>query len=551
MSAPFVTFPGLTTGEAVSFYGELGNGIRPGRFVIKCDREAAVATHGTLTFGDGELGTVTVPGCKRTAARWSGTTYVIEIEDRRWRWEYGAVFGDYNEPIDDSESVRRSTSPATLAALLWAEMNETALTTTNLPTGARPRADWYADNPASELENLLATIGCVLSPQLDGSWACYQIGQGSLYTATSYLMSNSFAQDIADYPDQAAVICGASRYEVVFELEAVGEGQYGQLEPIDDLEYVPEDGWINESNSFANVTGTYDRDGRTLNNRDLARGSVRRWYRIKSIPSGDGAGNLNPPGWEGPDIVSKWQLLPLIDAVNRVETRTSQPNWGKRATSSVWGEFLLDKATGEQSRPGAPVAESFSIDADRGLVKFSQPIYRVEDGFYQPAKLFLQCTVMPPLSTGKPAFHAKYVNSGLNNGTGAEVVLREDLAYETRPNWSEDGTLADSDPLPSNLTALSAQLDNELNAASSRFVTQPGGTMLYSGIHSPQLNGLQTSVAWSFGTNQAPTTTIGVSNETNPYRPTLAAVRRDRLALANSLRKRGVTEKNLRRRGLA
>lgn len=552
------TYPGVTSAHVIAFSGTEGLDATPGRFTLTLSQAAAPEPHGTLVFGDGTR-TITIPGCRVTAVNPAGRgAYQITLEDRRWRWQTGLVFGRYNVPIEGSAGVKYEKTPRELAELLWEEMNETALDVTALPNDSRPEVDWYATNPASELIALLSSLGCVLAPQLTGGWKVYPVGSGAIYEPPAGLRKTAdTSQEFAPYPDSISVVTGPIQYEVVFALEAVGEETDGRIRPIGDLSYEPAHGWSKEGDDFAGLEGaTYTRDGRTLNTQDLARSCVRRWYRIVSMPAGTGANYLNPPGYPTslPSVESISQLLPIVPLINEVETTVGDPNYGERKPADVWGIFQKDEMTGLISRPGTKVPFNFSIDAARGIVKFSQAVTTHPSDFSttEPAELLLRCVVevqQPEINI--PAGYQRTVTTGLSNGTGAEVILREDLLLMWRPEWKTDGTVEPLDPgaeYVNNRVEVEAEADYYLNAKLAGYAPSQSGTMELTGIHAPSLNGNQTSVTWTFGAKQPPSTTIGINTRANPYTPKYQDQQKQKLTESQQ-RKRGRQER-LKARGL-
>jgi hypothetical protein len=552
------TYPGITSAHVIAFSGTEGLDATPGRFTLTLSQAATPSPYGTLAFTDGTR-TITIPYCRVADSRWAGVgKFQITIEDLRWRWRTGAVYGRYNVPREDYAGVRFEKTPRELAEILWATMEESELDVTLLPNDPRPEVSWYASNPADELIALLASLGCVLAPQLNGSWKVYPVGYGAVYTPpVGFTVATDVATDFATYPDAVSVITGPIQYEAVFALEAVGEETDGRIVPIDLLSYKPAWGWEQEDNDFAGLEDqTYTRNGRTLNLQDLAKSCVRRWYQIASMPAGTGADSLNPPGYPTslPPVESLYQLLPLVPVINETVTSMGDPDYGKRMGAEVWGKFTKDEQSGLQSRPGTKVPSSFSIDAERGIVKFSQPVVSLPSDFsaINPAELFLRCVVevqQPEINVA--AGYERKATTGLSNGTGSEILFRDDLELQWKPVWKNDGTL---DPLedgaeyPNNRVEVDAEADYYLAAKLAGYVNQTGGTMNLTGIHAPNLNGLQTSVTWSFGAKQTPSTTIGVNTRANPYTPKYDDVQKQKLTRSQELKKQ--RRERLKARGL-
>lgn len=542
----YATYPGVTAAHVVAFSGTESVDAQPGRFTLTLSQAATPAPFGTLVFSD-TVRTITIPGCRATSARPNGKgQFQITIEDRRWRWRTGLVFGRYNVPNNDAiGSVAYPKTPRELAELLWAEMNETALDTTLLPNDTRPEVDWYAANPASELIALLSPLGCVLAPQLTGGWKIWPVGSGDVYAAPAgSQVAVDASQDFQAYPDSVSVVCGPNQYEAVFALEAVGEDTDGSIKPIDLLSYTPAHGWNKESSYFGGLAGlTYVKDGKTLNTIDLAKSCVRRWYRIASMPAGTGSDSLNPPGYPStlPAVEELSQLLPLVPAINQYDYSLGAAE-GDRKPPEVWGEFQKDDGTGLISTPGTIVPYTYSLDAAKGIVRFSEEVITHPADFstIDPATLFLRCVVevqQPEINI--PAGYQRTATTGLANGTGAEVIRRDDLQVWWTPKWNADGTAAappEGGRYPNTEAEVDAEADYYLAAKLAGYASTPSGTLTLTGLHAPLLNGVQTNVTWSFGTSAAPVTTIGIGTRANPYLPKYQAQAANLLSKSQQLK---------------
>lgn len=519
---PYVTYPGMTADNLVRFSGSAGDGAEPGRFVITLDRSVSVAATGTLTFGDGER-EIVIPGCRVVDARLAGPNFEITIEDRRWRWQFGGVYGRYNVP---DGGVRKTASE--LVELLWGELQETGLDVTLLQRDSHPEVEWDGDNPAEALVAIVDELGCTLAPSLDGSWKIWPQGFGDVFTAPGYETLPSLTQPVIAAPDAIRAFSGPIQYEACFELEAVGEDIDGTIKPIDDLSYAPAWGWEKQDDDFADLEGTYTKGLRELNIRDLAKSCIRRWYRAKSMPSGMGANSFDPPGYPtgappvefdqtGGGFLTNMRLLPVVNEYGNNKA------YDYRADAEVWGVYQQDPMTGANTRPGTPVAESFSIDSDKWIVRFGSPVHQNSADLSEllPASLYLRCVVeIDDVATGYPVSYAVNVPTGLNNGTGAEPISKPKLKVRWQPEWNSDGTAqlpSGSDSHRSTLQSVAVLLQAAALERMAAYQTQAGGTQSFVGFHAPQINGRVTNVAWSYSTGKEATTTIGVSTSANKF----------------------------------
>lgn len=84
------------------------------------------------------------------------------LEDRRWRWEFGAIDGHYNRKGANGQIYRGSEkTPRQLVELLLQAMGETGRFQIRaaLPSNIRPEVEWVAANPARELSALCDALG--------------------------------------------------------------------------------------------------------------------------------------------------------------------------------------------------------------------------------------------------------------------------------------------------------------------------------------------------------------------------------------------------------
>ena len=227
------------------------------------------------------------PDCRLADAylRRSQGGYVIglSIVDRRWKWAFGAISGRYNlrcadESIDPENRARR---PQELARLLLDGMGETGYDVSLLPNDARPLIEWISAVPAQALADLCDGLGCRVVLGIDNRVRIVRAGLGA-FLPEGGRVTEGIGIDPPERPDALAVVCGPTRYQAKWELEAVGLDTDGAIKPIDELSYKPSAGWENEyPGLFSGVEGTRSRRRRVE--------SVYRWYRIKKEAGGAAA----------------------------------------------------------------------------------------------------------------------------------------------------------------------------------------------------------------------------------------------------------------------
>jgi hypothetical protein len=78
-----------------------------------------------------------------------GWLHSVQIADRRWKWAFGSISGEYNKRKPDGtvdENTRKT--PAELADLCLQAMGEGNFNTGQMPQGVFPYVKWSNENPA-------------------------------------------------------------------------------------------------------------------------------------------------------------------------------------------------------------------------------------------------------------------------------------------------------------------------------------------------------------------------------------------------------------------
>lgn len=279
-----ISYPGAISIASADY--TLLHGIAPGVVRMSCNAVDDVALGGTVTLGDGRQRLV-LTGCRvdrcEIDASSSGYTATLYLFDKRWRWKLGQINGHYNEPSPRIYDVPRvvapgqqaGNQPATeppeklpdiqeptrknardLAKLLLETMGERTYDIAAIPSNDYPEVKWEAAVPAVELQNLAERYGCrvVYRPDVDGVLIA-KLGVGA-QLPDGLLDSDNLGIDPPEPPGRIVVYGAPVRYQVRFELEAVGLDFDGVVRPIDDLSYTPAQGWESAGPPFPFSPGT-------------------------------------------------------------------------------------------------------------------------------------------------------------------------------------------------------------------------------------------------------------------------------------------------------
>lgn len=258
-------WPGVIAVESCEYI--CSHGITPGRAtIVTYPQTAAPLEFGTLAFSDGTR-SVAIRDCKLESIKSSltsqGTSFTLEIVDRRWRWQYGGISGNYNQKDENGKLVPYTIrSPQELAALLLAEMGETnpfVILPPGLPKQAgadlnrylrlgqnypqtltNPEQVWDHTNPAQALARLCERWGCrvVYQPVMDRVLITpLGVGRAFPNVPCEVISPNVSAPPAPAYV--AAFSEEPVRYQIRFQTEAVGREWDGSYLPIDQLSYAP------------------------------------------------------------------------------------------------------------------------------------------------------------------------------------------------------------------------------------------------------------------------------------------------------------------------
>jgi hypothetical protein len=384
-----VKFPGISS--IVSANMSFTHGVTPSVAMLAISpRQGFVALIGDLVFGYDDI-KVTFKQCKVDTSSFirnsSGQVWQLAVLDRRWKWTTaagGRISGHYNRKQPDGKAVKeQSKTPRELATLCLRAMGEKSFDVKDLPNDARPEVLWDYDLPAEMLAQLCDDLGCRVVLQFDDKVVIRRVSVGADLPIGGTILDDSIAFDLPEAPDKITVVAGHTLYQADFPLEAIGQETDGTIKPVDQLSYKPVGGWtVVDFPDMNSVTGN---DGK---NRELAKKTVFRWYRIAvQFPN-----QVIIPGYKGKDghgigLINKLdQILPIEKEQVATKIENGVAVRLPARISGVWwrglnSEFIntqpkTDPTPVDDENNKAIVDKGFAIDTVRGIVKFSKPIYR-------------------------------------------------------------------------------------------------------------------------------------------------------------------------------
>lgn len=529
------SFPGIAQVMAgtVSF----GHGITPTGFqlTIVPQPSNAIVEIADLTL-EYNNETLVFKDCRADQAAYSfdanGNVIALAILDRRWRWAFGRISGEYNvrredntiEKIDNGDpafAVEDSErTPQQLARLLLTAAGETLApdAVNALPNDTLPYVNWDVANPMAELANLCDMLGCRVVLGLDNVVRVRKLNVGQPLPPDG-LMRYGASVDYFGSPDKVSVVSAPVRYQHDFELEAVGLDTDGSVKLLDDLSYVPSDGW-GTTDIFSGFAQVDLEAGRSL-----AHKTVFRWYRVK-VP-------FDLPGY---GLIKHLSQIILLGAqvfkvlADDIRTARDAMVYGLYFAESDFTagnsidamEYLpdsvVDSLPEDDARTAMIVNSPFTIDSDRHIVKFSDHVYQ-EDGDYEdwaPATLRLRTTCLVRDAITRGLVRGIATSTIRNVPQPVTIDLRhEEIQPYYYAKYSNDFAVTS---LVTNENETAVEVNQYLNEAVTRLsattIPQDG---LYAGwVFNVDLDGAIQSITWnlSAGGNEGPTTRIERAQDT-------------------------------------
>lgn len=375
----------------------MGRGIAPSCGTLEIPFGASLpAVEGDLVFyGDGgeivRHRNVRVGSAQRRRTA-QGIVLSFQLLGREWKWQDGEISGRYNvRKKDETVDTDTQKTPRELATLLLQAMGESGFDVSALPNEPRPFVDWDVANPAMELQALCDSLGCWFVRDIAADvLRIVRKGQGAGLPSGGELIGGGEGIDPVEYADWITFVCGPSRYQCRVPLEAVGLDSDGTIKQIDELTYKPSTGWQNEyPGDFGGVAVTEVTlpDGTKTTARQLALETVYRWYRVLD--------NVVIPQFVDANVaeIPRKRILPL--ATTLVDTYTDADGRKFEQPAFVdgtwWYEGNLTSDAYENSADHKRLNLPFSIDSEKGIVKFSQAVVRLdrENGKQDEADLYL------------------------------------------------------------------------------------------------------------------------------------------------------------------
>lgn len=544
-----------------------GHGTTPGVATFVTDERNArqAATFGDLTLTDG-INTGVLKDCKVSSIDYNGHgVYTLQILDRRWKWAFTSVVGQYNQR-DHKNQIKpwQRETLEHLAKKCLIEMGETD-NVGDLPALEKdddlPAVDWVFVNAAQALTDLVEPFGCrIVFRPFENDTVISKIGEGADLPDLDYeSFTPSF--DLPEKPEKLALIGAEVAYTCAFALEAVGAEPWGEIKPIDELSYKPAAGWgVSPPPYFPNLTipdinpavgiffpGIKVSQLTAAEYRALAKTCIFRWYRITLQPlSGD---KFKQPGLDDREFPARnqdgtnavadqyFKLLKGILTVRRDDNGVVIVDPPRvhgvfnRGASNYWTN--TDKTES--------ITEGITIDSDRGIVKFDRYMFRINPtasaiaaaiagGLVSdpvspwkigPAELVLVCSAAVRSANDHQFDRTQRLRTLIQGGDNKSyrIIHREEIqeikyAEFSPSTWQVKGT-------DDNAADVNAAANHVIDGAEQEYQIINAGTRKYPGIMLTKPDGALQQFTYTVGGGGAPFTTISRNTEHVAWMPSL------------------------------
>jgi hypothetical protein len=381
--------------------------------------------------------------------------------------------------------------------------------------------NWSAANPASSLEALCTQLGCRIVGGEFGRVRIVRSGVGNSLPDDDTIENISYSVDPPTLPDSILFVGGKTRFESLWRLQAVGQELDGNIKPIHQLSYAINPagqgtGFNRESiKGFYNVLKTYGHATQAI-----AQQTVFKWYQIVDVVDDPWKQELQRLGVPSgtltrlqavPSLESGLaSFLPFQQGVDEVDQRDIQ------SPPSVTGLYWPKKSVtdGVTSSEAVAVDTEFSIDGERGIVQFSDAVYKLDAGKENhEADLFLK--IAHPILHNKQ-IHRFSIERKLTNqpqGTGPHVIYRDDVVRVWKAMYTEnDDSEWKFSHYEDNLDDVTREANYYIDGFIREIQTESSYTIQYADLKPIPLDGAIQQVGWSVGLDGT-TTTASINDQ--------------------------------------
>jgi len=414
--------------------------------------------------------------------------------DRRYKWRFCQVSGDYNRRKPDGTlDTTTQKSPAELATLLGTALFE-SIDTSRMPSGVFPRALWRNQRADLALQALCDYVACevVLNPTNDKVeiWPL-GLGQTSPTGVTEILPKYRF-YNRKDIPSRVEVHGGGSTYQSKLQLRTVMRNDNNDQKLITNWEALPYASVGAESPfSFPSITST------------VRRGNAYEGYFRDFRVTGQADGSTQVPNC--PVNVTKMDQYILNDYL--LDSEKDLEQFARPLPMYLSGDYYAYTDL-PNNTTDARFTGGFRWFPERKIVQTDFPVFKLDStGKYQEPGLYLNTSYRVKDPNGQVVH---IVRSGNVGGTGGALILN-------RPEL-----FASYSPTTNTEAQANTEADKYVDIFRQKYLDPAASEMTYGGIISTTPDGRVAQVRWDimhilgvrtsiYENFEGDTSTVGVS----------------------------------------
>jgi hypothetical protein len=439
----------------------------------------------TVQFQDAAIHSAYVR--RRRAGGW---LHSIQILDRRWRWAFGGIGGEFNKRSPSGSIAQADQrTPAQLMTLCLNAMGEAGYDLSRVPSGVFPYVNWDGGNPALALADLCDYVACeVVLNHLTNRVEIWPLGVGNTNPTGFGEEHPKFAYKApAKIPSSIQVHCGPSRFQNKLKLRAVLTDNTGTQKLINESSITPSGGWVTQALHFPGVSAA-----------SQAVAVDQAWKDFRVVGQADGS--LAVPQCPstitsvGQYHLSDYQLLAETDTTGTLRALPYAVGGTFFSYSEVPGNFTNTHWAGRTT-----------LHKDRRLVRLHDPcIALTSAGLLTEPTLFLVTSYTVTDTDGSPIHVFRSGNVG--GGGGTLVLLRPEIFSAHNTTYSQGGDGTSIVGTVNNLTDVNAEADQYIQMFQRKFGQPFASELTYAGIIPGTLDGNVCQVRWELGVNRDPKT---------------------------------------------
>lgn len=452
----------------------LSRGIYPSAFTlyVKPQNNLDVGEQ-TLTFGTTNI-QLSLSGCilgdsfVRKHYDQKAPLWAVVGLDRRWKWKFYSISGDYNRRKPDGGiDTGTQKTPAELASLLGAALFET-IDVSRMPSGVFPRVQWKNQRADLALQALCDYVSCevVLNPITNNVeiWPL-GTGQNSPTGLTEVLPKYRFFNR-SNIPSRIEVHGGDSLYQHKLQLRTVLRNQNGDQKLITNWEGLAYAAVLAQSPwAFQDISNT--------TNRQNAYEGYFKEFRV----TGQQDGTTQVPGC--PVAVTKIDQYLLNDFT--LDSEKDLEGYYRPLPYYLSGDYYAYTDL-PNNTSNARFTGSSRFYPDRRIVKTDYPVFKLDSNarYTEPA-LYLNTSYRVRDSGGR-VVHV--VRSGNVGGSGGALILKRPELYASYTSTGNTEAQAN------------AEADLYVQIFSARYTDPAASEITYAGMYGGSLDGKLAQIRW-------------------------------------------------------